>query len=276
MYSGKSSEFVASGFFSILPLSYSLFSMACVLLVLNSMSWCFILQLSGNLVNYIVLFFQLTSGLCLTNQSCPRNMSILFKSITAAFNCSLYLLILTSRGATLVTSPFFVPFALKTSNEKLIGLVWILLSLTNCLLIPMCVHPESTNVLTLRFFLFFVLTFACTFNSFSALLCQLEIIYLSWEFTEISHTVPTQDLHQNPSSGYFLYFLHHLIFLEPFVSLLTAFFYSPLQCVLLCHTWNIFWFLFLSFCSNIFGPYSCTCCSWSTLASHLWNYCWIC
>ena len=119
----------------------------------------------------------------MTNQSCPRNMSIPFKSVTAASSCSLCLLILISRGATLVTSPFFVPYAWKTLNEKLIGFIWIHLSLTNCLLILMCMHPESTNTLTLKFFPFFILTFACTFNSFLVLLYQLGIIYLFWEFT---------------------------------------------------------------------------------------------
>ena len=132
MYSSKSSEFIVSGSFPISLLSYSLFSVACVLLVLNSMSWCFILQLPGHLVNHIILFSQLTSGLCLTNQSCSRNMSILFKFITTASSCSLCPLISTSRGATLVISLFFVSLALKTSNKKLIGFVWILLSFTNC------------------------------------------------------------------------------------------------------------------------------------------------
>ena len=164
----------------------------------------------------------------MTSQSCPKYMSVLFKSVTVASSCSLYPLILISRGTTLVTSLFFIPSMLKTSNEKLIGLIWILLSLTNCLSVPMCVYPESTNALTLRFFPFFVLTFVYIFNSFSALLCQLGIIYLSWEFTEISCTVPTRDLYQNPSSCHFLCCLHHLIPPESFVSLLTASLYSPL------------------------------------------------
>ena len=105
-------------------------------------------------------------------------------------------------------------------------------------------HPSVNhawhNALTLRFFPFFVLTFAYMFNSFLVLLHQFEVIYFFWEFTEISHTVSTWDLHQNPSSGYFLYYFHCLILLEPFVSLLTVSLYSPLQCVLLCHIWNTF------------------------------------
>ena len=59
----------------------------------------------------MVLFFQLTSGLCLTSQLCPKKMSVPSKSVTAASNVSLYLLILIFRGATLVTSPFFVPLS---------------------------------------------------------------------------------------------------------------------------------------------------------------------
>ena len=171
------------GFFSISPLSYSLLSVIYILLVLNSMFWCFILHNSRHLVNCIILFFQLTSRLCLTSQLCFKNISVLFKSITAASSHSLYLLILISRGATLVTFLFFVLFTLKTLNKKLIGLVWILSSLTNYLLISIYVHPELTNVLTLRFFLFFVLTFTHMFNSFLVLLCQLEIMYLFREFT---------------------------------------------------------------------------------------------
>ena len=226
IYSGKSSGFVVSGFFLILPLSYSLFSVACVLLVLNSISWCFILQLSRHLVNHIILFFQLTSGLYLTNQSCPRNMSIPFKFITAASSCSLCLLILIFRSAILVTSLFFVPSALKTSKEKLISFIWILLSFTNCSSILICVHLESTNILILRFLLFFVFTFAHIFNSLSALLHQFGIIYFFWEFTwEISHTMPTWDLLQNSISFSLLCHLY-VILLESSVFLLIAFLYS--------------------------------------------------
>ena len=141
----------------------------------------------------MVLFFQLTSGLCLTSQSCPKNMSVLFKSATATSNCSLWPLILISRSATLVTSLFFVLFALKTSNEKLIGFICILLSLTNCSSITICMHPESTSTFTFKFLPFFVFTSTRIFNShFLLLLQQFRIIYLLWEFTwEISYTVPT-------------------------------------------------------------------------------------
>ena len=173
MYSDKSFKFVLSGFFPISSLSYSLLSIVSVVLILldlNHMSLCFIIQFPGYLVNLIIPFFQLTSGLCLTNQLCPRNMSVPFRSVTAASNCSLWPLISISKGTTLVTSPFFVPSVLKTSNEKFISFVWILLSLTSCLLIPMYVHQESTNALTLNFFPFFIFTSACTFNSLFSLL----------------------------------------------------------------------------------------------------------
>ena len=172
IYLGKSSGFVVLDSLPILLLSCSLLSVVCVLLVLNSISWCFILQLPGHLTNFIVLFFQLTFGLCFINQSWFKNVSVPFKSVTAASNCSLCLLIVISRGTTLVTSPFFIPSVLKTSNEKFIGLVCILFSLTSCLSIPVCVHPESTSVFTLRLLPFFVFTLACTFNFFLALLYQ--------------------------------------------------------------------------------------------------------
>ena len=220
MYSGKSSGFILSC--SLL----SVVSIALVLLDLNHMSSCFIVQFPGHLVNLIVPFFQLTSGLCLTSQSCPGNMFVLFKSVTATSNVSLYPLILTSRDATLVTSPFFVLSALNTSKEKFIGFVWILLSLTSCSSIPVCVHPESTSAFTFNFLLFFVLTFAYTFNSFFSLLVQqFGITYLLfWEFTwEISYTMPTWDLHQNPV---YSCCLHHPLLLAPFVSSSTVFLYS--------------------------------------------------
>ena len=128
--------------------------------------------------------------------------------------------------ATLVTSSFFIPSTLKTSNEKFSGFIWILLFLTSCLSISVCVHQESTNVLTLSFFLFFVFTSAYTFNSlFSLLLWQFGIIYLLWEFTwEISCTMLTRDRYQNPSLSYHF---HCLILLGSFYSSLSASLCSP-------------------------------------------------
>ena len=72
----------------------------------------------------------------MTNQLYSKNMSILFKSMTTVLIRSLCLLILTSSGANHVTSPFFVPSALKTLNDLFIGSVLILSSFTSCLLIP--------------------------------------------------------------------------------------------------------------------------------------------
>ena len=54
MYLGKSSGFVMSGSLLILLLSYSLHSIACVFLVLNLISWYFILQLPGHLVKGVI------------------------------------------------------------------------------------------------------------------------------------------------------------------------------------------------------------------------------
>ena len=125
MYLGRSSGFVGSGSLPISPLSCSVLSVTIsfVRLELNHISLCVIIQLPGHLVNLMVPVFQLTSGLCLTNQSCPKNMSVLSKSVTTASSVSLCPLISTSRGATLVTSPFFVPSVLNTSKEKSIFLV---------------------------------------------------------------------------------------------------------------------------------------------------------
>ena len=215
-------------------LSCSVISMVFVLLVLNLISLCFILQLPGHLVNLMVPFFQLTSGLCLTSQLCSKNISILFKSITATFNCSLWPLTSISRGTILVTSSFFVLSILKTLNEKLSGFVCILLSLTSYLSIPVCVHLESTSAFTFKFLPFFIFTFVCIFNShFPLLFWRFEIIYLFWKFTwKISCTVPTQDHHQN--SAPFLH-LFHLILLELCVSSLTVFLCNLWLYALLCH-----------------------------------------
>ena len=197
-------------------------------------------------------------------------MSVPFKFVTAASSCSLCLLISISRDATLVTSLFFILSVLKTLNEKFIGLVCIHFSLINCLSIPICVHLESTSALTLRFLPFFIFMFAHTFNFLSILLCQFGITYLFWEFTgEISHTMPTWDLLQNPISLCCLF--HLLIPLEFLVSSLTVSLYSSWQCVFLCCIWNISLFLFLS-PFNILLPHSHTCYNWSTSASCLWSY----
>ena len=154
MYSGKSSGFILSSSFPIsllFSVVVSLVSISFILLVLNHMSLCFIVQYSGHPVNLMVPFFQLTSGLCLTSQSCPKNMLVLSRSITAASRISLCPLISISRDATLVTSLFFVSSALKTSKEKFIDLVGTFLSLTNYSLIPVCVQLESTSTFTFSF-----------------------------------------------------------------------------------------------------------------------------
>ena len=193
-------------------------------------------------------------------------MSVPFKSITAASSYFLCPLISISRGTTQVTSPFFVLSVLKTSNKKFIGFVCIL-----CSSIPVCVHPESTSVLTLRFLLFFVFTFTCMFNSLSTLLCWFGITYLFLEFTgEISHTVPTQYLLQNPISCPSLHCLHPLIFPSSFVSSSISFLCNSWLCTLLCCIWNISEFSSLS-SSSILWPYAHICCNWSTLAFCLWS-----
>jgi len=82
-------------------------------------------------VNFIVSLFQSTFGLCFTNQLYPKNMFMPFRSVTAVLIHSLCPLITTSNSANLVTSPFFVLSALKTSKDLSIGSVLIFPSLTN-------------------------------------------------------------------------------------------------------------------------------------------------
>ena len=139
-----------------------------------------------------------------------------------------------------------------------ISLVWILLFLTNCLLISVWVHLKSTNTFTLSSFLFFVFMSACTFNSLLELLHWFGIIYLFWEFIwEISCTMPTWDLHQNPV----LFCLHCQILLEPFVSSLITFLCNPWLCALSCYIWNIFLFCVLSSSIGIHLPCVYICCN---------------
>jgi len=135
IYSGRSSRFVGSSSFPISCCSLFWLSIGCILQFLNNIFWCCVLQFLGHLVNYIVPIFQFISGLCLTNQSYSRNMSVLFISITAVSICYLCLLILTFSSTNLVTSPFLVPSALKTLNDLFVSSVLILSSFTNCLLI---------------------------------------------------------------------------------------------------------------------------------------------
>jgi len=153
MYSGKFSRLVEFGSFSMSCCSLSLLSIGCSLCI-NDMSWCCILHSFGHLLNYIVLVFQFTSGLCLTNQSYSRNMSVLFKSITAASICSVCPFISSSSSANHVTSSFLVLSVLKTLKYLFIGSILILSSFTNCLSIPVWVQPESTSIFSYSSFSF--------------------------------------------------------------------------------------------------------------------------
>ena len=132
-------------------------------------------------MNFIVPLFQSTSGLCFTNQSYPKNMSIPFKSVTAASIHSLCPLISTSSSANCVTSLFFVLSALKTLNNLFIGSVLIFSSLTNCSSILVWVHSESTSAYSYNSFLFFILILVCMFNSLSLLFLWFRITYQFWD-----------------------------------------------------------------------------------------------
>jgi len=76
-------RFVTLGSLPILLLSYSLLSIVCVFLVLNSISWCFILQLPKHLVNHIILFSNwLLDYAWLTSyvpETCPFYLSLLLQ-----------------------------------------------------------------------------------------------------------------------------------------------------------------------------------------------------
>jgi len=169
MYSERFSRFVRSGSLPISCYSLSCMSIACVLCILNDISWYCVVHILGYFVNYIVPKFQFTSELCLTSQSYSKNMSVLFKSITTTSICSLYLLISISSGTNHLAFPFLVLSILKTSNIISVGFILMFLFLTSFLLIPMCVHLESTSACNHSFFLFCVLTFVCTFSSLSLL-----------------------------------------------------------------------------------------------------------
>ena len=135
IYSGRSSGFIRFSFFFISYCPLSWLSVGCILLFLNSIFWCCILQFLGHPVNYITHIFQFTSKLCFTSQLYPRVMFVLFKSVTTTSICSLCLLILISSSAYYVTCPFLVPSVLKTSNNLSMGSVLILSSFTSCLVI---------------------------------------------------------------------------------------------------------------------------------------------
>ena len=163
---------------------------------------------------------------------------------------------------------------LNTLNEKFIGFVWILLSFTSYLSIPICVYPESTSTFTLSLLLFFVFTSACMFNSlYFSLFLQFGIIYFSWEFTwKISYTMPTWDHLQNSIPSLCP---HYLTLLGLFFSSSTEFLYSLWQYVPLYHIWNIFLFCILSSLISISLSYIYIYCSWSTWAFYPWSCHWI-
>ena len=174
-----------------------------------------------------------------------------FKSVTAVSIHSLYLSISTSNGANLVTSPFFVLSALKTSKDLSIGSILILSFLTNCSLILVWVYPESTNACSCNSFPFFVLMLVCMFNSLSLLFIWFGITYQFWDLlcTKICHIMPTLNLQQNPPLSHLL---NHL--LDSSYSSLAIWIYNPWLGVLLYHICNTSLFLQLSWAFCIHWP----------------------
>jgi len=104
-------------------------------------------------------------------------MSVLFKLVTSVSIHSLCPLISTSSGTNHITSLFLVLSVLKTSNAMSAGFVLICSSLTNCLLISVCVYLESTSTCSCNFFPICVFTFACIFSFLSLLFYWYRIIY---------------------------------------------------------------------------------------------------
>ena len=171
IYSGR------LGFFPISCCSLFWLSVSYIFLFLNDISWCYILQFFGHLVNYIISIFQFTSKLYSTNQLYFRNMSILFKFMTTRSIYSLYLLILTSTGVYHVTSPFLVLSILKTLNDLAIGPVLILSSFTSYFSVPVWIRPKSISTYNCNSFPFNILMLVCMFSFLSLLFLQFRIIY---------------------------------------------------------------------------------------------------
>ena len=184
--------------------------------------------------------------------------------MTAVPICSLYSLISTSSGANHITSLFFIPSALKTSNDLSIGSVLIFSSLTSCLLILIWVCPESTNVYNHSSFSFFVLMLVCIFSSLALLFLWFGITYWFWKLlcTKICCIVPTPNLWQNSSSCYPLSCLTLLGFSWSSSFVWTCNF---LLNILLCHICSISLSLFPSLVSCILSPYVHIHCSWNIL-----------
>ena len=166
--------------------------------------------------------------------------------MTTALICSLCLLILTSSSVYCITSLFLVPSTLKTSNDLSIGSVFIFSSFTSCLLIIVCMYPESTSVCSHNFFLFSVLIFVYMLSSLSLSFLQFGITYQFWALdSKVFCTMPTWDLLQNPSV---CHLSHYISLLEYCSSSSSILIYSLQQCILSCHIYStcIFFFLQLS------------------------------
>ena len=164
-----------SNFFSISSCSLFWLSIGYNLLFLNNISWSSVLWIFRHLINYIVSIFQFTSGLCLTNQLYPKNISILFKSVITALVCFLYLLILTSISIYYVTSLFLILSVLKTLNDLFMDSILILSSFISYLSIPVWVYPEFTSIkikeggldfFSFLFFFYFIFYFISLFSIF--------------------------------------------------------------------------------------------------------------
>jgi len=161
--------------------------------------------------------------------------------MTAVSICFLYPLISTFSSANHVTSPFFVLSILKNLNDLSIGSILIFSSLTSCLLIPVWVHPESTNACSHSSFLFFVLMLVYTFSSLALLFLWFGIIYQFWELLciKVHYIMPTPNLWQNPSFCHPLLCLICLTLLGFSWSSSSIWTCNLLLSVLLCHTCSI-------------------------------------
>ena len=221
------------------------------------MFWCCILHFFGYLVNCIVSKFQFTSGLCLTNQLYPKNMSILFKFVTVVSIYSLCPLISSFSGTNYVISPFLVPSILKTLNDLSIGFVLVLSSFTSYLSISVWVQLEFTSTFNCNSFLFNILIFVYIFNSLSLLSCQFgitSILGITMYRSSLYHT------YFKPITKLFYLLLSSLLILPKYFYFLSfVLIYGLLLSISLCCIYNTFLSLFpsLTFSNSLLCIHIC-------------------
>ena len=184
-------------------------------------------------------------------------MSVLFKFMTVMLMFFLCLFVLTFSSLYCVTSLFLIPYVL---NNLSISSILIFSSFTSCLLIPVCMHPESTSVCNYIFFLFFVLMLVCMFNFLSLLFYWFGIIYQFWKSlcTEVCYIVPIPNLQQNSLTCYHSF---HWILFRHFYSSSYIVINNLWKYALSCHIYSTFLHFILSSAFYNSLSYIHICCS---------------